>query len=156
MSETKSPTFTFVKDGVYYFNRRIPLELLCHYSSPRIAYSLRTKLEKIAETRARRAADQLDEYWYHQRSHGDQLPGKHMLRLQSIVSVSSERDPVLASPYSVCCLRLSPFLLSLMARDAPRPSKEQLNEPVATSWTCAVTSTSIPIQSLMQTPFAML
>jgi hypothetical protein len=31
MSETISPTFTFVKDGVFYFSRRIPKELLRHY-----------------------------------------------------------------------------------------------------------------------------
>lgn len=49
MSETISPTFTFVKDGVYYFSRRIPKELLRHYSSPRIAFSLRTRSARVAE-----------------------------------------------------------------------------------------------------------
>jgi len=83
MSETKSPTFTFAKDGVYYFSRRIPLELRRHYSSPRIAYSLRTKSDKNAEIRARRAADQLDEYWYHLKSHDAQLPGKHRAIIRS-------------------------------------------------------------------------
>ncbi len=43
MSETISRPFTFVKDGVFYFTRRIPKELRGHYTSPRIAYSLRTK-----------------------------------------------------------------------------------------------------------------
>ena len=81
MSETISPTFTFVKDGVFYFSRRIPRELLRHYSSPRIAYSLRTRSGKIAEARARKAADQLDDYWFHLRTQDAQLPGKHMLRL---------------------------------------------------------------------------
>ena len=83
MSETKSPTFTFAKDGVYYFSRRIPLELRRHYSSPRIAYSLRTKSEKIAEIGARRAADQLDEYWYHLKSHDAQSPGKRRAIIRS-------------------------------------------------------------------------
>ena len=32
MSETISPTFTFVKDGVLYFSRRIPSELKRHYT----------------------------------------------------------------------------------------------------------------------------
>ncbi|MEX1235004.1 MAG: DUF6538 domain-containing protein [Roseovarius sp.] len=41
MSETISRPFTFVKDEVFYFSRRIPKELRHHYSSPRIAYSLR-------------------------------------------------------------------------------------------------------------------
>ena len=82
MSETISRPFTFVKDGVFYFSRRIPKELRDHYTSPRIAYSLRTKSPKSAEARARRAADQLDEYWYHLRCRDVELPGKHMLRLQ--------------------------------------------------------------------------
>jgi len=82
MSETISPTFTYVKDGVFYFSRRIPHELRRHYTSPRIAYSLRTKSPRIAKARARRAADQLDEYWYHLRCQVTDLPGKHMLRLR--------------------------------------------------------------------------
>ncbi|SHJ77814.1 Site-specific recombinase XerD [Shimia gijangensis] len=82
MSETISRPFTFVKDGVFYFSRRIPRELRNHYTSPRIAYSLRTKSPNIAEVRARRAADQLDEYWYHLRCRDAELPGKHLLRLQ--------------------------------------------------------------------------
>jgi methionine salvage enolase-phosphatase E1 len=48
MSETISPTFTFVKDGVFYFSRRIPQELRQNYTSPRIAYSLRTKSPRVA------------------------------------------------------------------------------------------------------------
>ncbi|SNR59671.1 DUF6538 domain-containing protein [Puniceibacterium sediminis] len=47
MSETNSPTFTFVKDGVFYFSRRIPSELQSHYTAPRIAYWLRTKSAKL-------------------------------------------------------------------------------------------------------------
>jgi len=97
MSETISPSFTFVKDGVYYFSRRIPFELICHYTSPRIAFSLRTKSARVAEARSRKAADQLDEYWFHLRSQDRQLPGKHMLRLganggQSVITLSSTSE----------------------------------------------------------------
>ena len=80
MSETISPTFTFVKAGVFYFSRRVPKTLQHHYTSPRIVHSLKTRSARIAEARARRAADQLDEYWYHLRSQETQLPGQHMLR----------------------------------------------------------------------------
>ena len=54
MSETSSPSFTFTKDDAYYFSRRIPFDLICHYTSPRIAFSLRTKSARVAEARARR------------------------------------------------------------------------------------------------------
>lgn len=98
MSETISPTFTFVKDGIFHFSRRIPTELKRHYTSPRIAYSLRTRSAKVAEAMARRAADQLDEYWYHRRSRDVDLPGKHMLRLrQDARAGSTEQQPAVAS-----------------------------------------------------------
>ena len=81
MPLTISCPFTFVKGGVFYFSRRIPKELRDHYTSPRISFSLRTKSPKIACARAKKAADQLDEYWYHLRCKATDLPGKHMVRL---------------------------------------------------------------------------
>jgi hypothetical protein len=101
MSETICPPFTFVKDGVFYFSRRIPMELKSHYLSPRIAYSLRTRSAKIAEARARRAADQLDEYWYHLRSQEVALPGKHMLRLKQKPEANLTDHLAAISPSSV-------------------------------------------------------
>ncbi|WP_331458382.1 DUF6538 domain-containing protein [Pseudorhodobacter wandonensis] len=93
-----SRPFTFVKDGVFYFSRRIPKELRRHYTSPRIAYSLRTRSARIAEARARRAADQLDEYWYHLRSREVELPGKHMLRLQQKLGATfSNQQPAISA-----------------------------------------------------------
>ncbi|QRF65095.1 DUF6538 domain-containing protein [Ponticoccus alexandrii] len=82
MSETISPTFTFVKAGIFYFSRRIPTELRSRYTSPRIAFSLRTRTARIAEARARRAADRLDAYRFHLRSETKDLPGKHMIMLK--------------------------------------------------------------------------
>ncbi len=75
MSETISPTFTFIREGVFYFSRRIPKKLNSHNTSPRIAYSLRTRSAKDA--------DQLDDDWFHLKSHVAELPGKHMLRLRN-------------------------------------------------------------------------
>ncbi|SNT38181.1 DUF6538 domain-containing protein [Tropicimonas sediminicola] len=80
MSETKSPTFTFVKEGVYYFSRRVPSDLKPQYTSPRIAFSLRTRSARVAEARARNAAGKLDDYWFHLRAQVAEIPGKHMLR----------------------------------------------------------------------------
>lgn len=118
MSETISPTFTFVKDGVFYFSRRIPNELKRHYSSPRIAYSLRTKSPRIAEARARKAAAQLDEYWYHLRCQVMDLPGKHMLRLQ----VATRPDGPEQQPVSSASIKLSEAVsiyLQLKGRNRP-------------------------------------
>ncbi|MCP1168488.1 DUF6538 domain-containing protein [Limimaricola litoreus] len=80
MSEYISAPHCFLKDGIFYFQRRVPTELRCHYTSSKISYSLRTRSARVAAARAIRAASQLDEYWYHLRSQDADLPGKHMLR----------------------------------------------------------------------------
>ena len=41
MLTTKSNSYTFQKDGVWYFSRRVPVDLRRHYRTARIAYSLR-------------------------------------------------------------------------------------------------------------------
>ena len=101
MSETISCPFTYVKDGIFYFSRRIPRALRHHYSSPRIAYSLRTRSPRIAEARARRAAEQLDEYWYLLRSRDADLPGHHMLRLDQAASPNGGTTPPAPTSSSV-------------------------------------------------------
>jgi len=116
MSETISRPFTFLKEGVFYFSRRIPKELRDHYTSPRIAYSLSTKSPKIAEARAKRAADQLYEYWYHLRCRDADLPGKHMLRLQHSTTSEAHHQPPSISTSSVFCQRRLEFTCSRRAR----------------------------------------
>lgn len=81
MAENKPAPHSFVKDGVYYFVRRVPKDLLHHYTSPKISFSLRTRSASVATSRALRAAQRLDEHWYFLRINDCDLPGKHMLRL---------------------------------------------------------------------------
>lgn len=81
MLETKSAPFTFVKQGIFYFSRRVPSDLSHHYNATRIMYSLRTRSAAVATSRAQRAAQQLDEHWYHLRLRDVDLPGKHLLRM---------------------------------------------------------------------------
>jgi hypothetical protein len=52
MLATKSNSYTFQKDGIWYFSRRVPADLLRHYRTGRIAYSLRTKSVRDARIRA--------------------------------------------------------------------------------------------------------
>lgn len=73
--------FSFTKNGIYYFERRVPADLLEHYDTRKIAYSLRTRSARVAAVRARRAADQLDDHWYYLRSKDAELPGRHRLRM---------------------------------------------------------------------------
>lgn len=119
MSETISCPFTFVKDGIFYFSRRVPSELREHYSSSRIAYSLRTRSPKIAATRARRAADQLDEYWYHLRCKVTELPGKHLMREQRTVQTVGIEQPFVASSSSVVLSEAVRVYLHLKGQGRP-------------------------------------
>lgn len=43
MAEYKTAPHSFVKDGVFYFNRRIPKDIQHQYTSRKISYSLRTR-----------------------------------------------------------------------------------------------------------------
>lgn len=52
MLATKSNSYTFQKDGIWYFSRRVPADLRRHYRTGRIAYLLRTKSIKDARIRA--------------------------------------------------------------------------------------------------------
>jgi Domain of unknown function (DUF6538) len=87
MLETKTAPFTFIKNGIFYFPRRGPDELKHHYTSHRIAYSLHTRSVSLAGSRAHRAAQQLDEYWYHLHLRDIDLPGKHIIRLAAAQSM---------------------------------------------------------------------
>jgi integrase len=119
MTETISRPFTFIKSGVFYFSRRIPKELKHHYSSPRIAYSLRTRSPKIAEARARKAAEQLDEYWYLLRSREADLPGHHMLRVGQAGDGSSVAPQLATSSSSVLLSEAVSIYLQQKGKNRP-------------------------------------
>jgi integrase len=77
--QTKSVRFAFLKDGVYYFTRRVPSDLRSHYATDRISFSLRTKSAREAEARGVVHAAKLDEFWFKLRLNGGQVPGHHRL-----------------------------------------------------------------------------
>jgi hypothetical protein len=81
-----SVPFSFTKNGIYYFERRVPTDLLKHYDTRKIAYSLRTRSVRVAAARARRAADQLDDHWHYLRCKDAELPGKHRLRVATVTA----------------------------------------------------------------------
>ena len=78
---TKKVPFTFNRCGYYYFSRRVPADLVQHYSYPRIVQGLQTRSSHIAKTRALVAAAKLDEYWSHLRMTDPDLVGHNLLKL---------------------------------------------------------------------------
>ena len=79
MLATKSNPYTFLKDGIWYFSRRVPADLRRHYRTGRIAYSLRTKSIRDARVRAMSDATKLERHWHILRISSDDLQGKHLL-----------------------------------------------------------------------------
>ncbi|WP_419555578.1 DUF6538 domain-containing protein [Ruegeria lacuscaerulensis] len=64
---TKPFPFHFVRAGFLYFTRRVPKDLIHHYTIGKISFSLRTRSAAVAKSRAQSAAQQLNENWYHLR-----------------------------------------------------------------------------------------
>ena len=79
MLATKSNSYTFQKNGIWYFSRRVPTDLRRHYRTGSIAYSLRTRSHRKARVRALSDAAKLDRHWYIMRMSAEDVPGKHFL-----------------------------------------------------------------------------
>ncbi|MBF9040734.1 hypothetical protein LSUCC0387_07490 [Rhodobacterales bacterium LSUCC0387] len=60
---TKTIPHTFVRNGYYYFSRRVPTDLRDHYTYHRIVQGLRTKSHQKAKVHANIAAAKLEAYW---------------------------------------------------------------------------------------------
>ena len=75
--QTKTIPYTFTRCGYFYFSRRVPSDLLHHYTGARIVQGLRTKSPQTAKTRALVAAAKLDERWSQLRlAHSEAFGGK--------------------------------------------------------------------------------
>ena len=58
-----NPQFTYRKDGVFYFSRRIPKDIRHKYERDRFVICLRTKSRVVADKLTRAIVARLDEYW---------------------------------------------------------------------------------------------
>ena len=79
--QTKNIPYTFNRGGYYYFTRRVPSDLMDHYSYPRVVQGLRTSSPSQAKTRALIAAAKLDEYWCRLRMTDPELIGSYLLKV---------------------------------------------------------------------------
>ena len=57
------PQFTYRKDGVFYFFRRIRKDIRDRYEADKFVMSLHTKSREVAARSAGAIAARLDEYW---------------------------------------------------------------------------------------------
>ncbi len=120
MAYDRSVPFSFTKNGIYYFERRVPRDLWKHYSAKKISYSLRTRSSAVATSRAAKAVQQLDEYWYHLRVRDVDLPGKHLLRMANLGNATHSTATIAASEIaSVSLSEAVAIYLSLKGHGRP-------------------------------------
>ena len=110
---TKRIPFTFNRAGYYYFSRRVPADLVHHYSYPRIVEGLKTKSSHVAKTWAVVAAGKLDEYWSYLRMIDPKLIGKNILREVSLPSSRINRTTQCGSTINIKLSKALSFYLSL-------------------------------------------
>ena len=80
---TKEARFIYQKRGVWSFSRRVPSDLQRHYKRSRIAFSLRTKSNRAAATRAVTLASKLEEDWLTMRGRTDGAPFNRFMNIST-------------------------------------------------------------------------
>ena len=82
-----SNDYLTTRNGIYYFQRRVPTDVRSHYKSYSIAFSLKTRTRKIALRAASSLSFQLDEYWMSLRVY--QLASIHCRKLKTSLNHTS-------------------------------------------------------------------
>src|SRR6056297_2676041 len=89
------------------------------HNAIRIMNSLRTRSAAVATSRAQRAAQQLDEHWYHLRIRDVDLPGKHLLRMDGQPAATGHIPGAEASGGSVTLSEAVSIYIRLKGKDRP-------------------------------------
>jgi hypothetical protein len=74
------PPHMHLRDGVYYFVRRVPADLRAHYRSDRISLTLRTRSQSTASRSAQSINQRLEDYWLGLRLQQIDIPAINLLR----------------------------------------------------------------------------
>ena len=72
------------RDGVYYYLRRVPLDLAEHYSVKRLCFSLRTKSYKSAIHASKSSTQRLEDYWLGLRLHNMDCPALELAKTDDV------------------------------------------------------------------------
>ena len=102
---TKTIPHTFIRNGYYYFSRRVPSDLRDHYSYHRIVQGLRTTSAQKAKVQASITSAKLEAYWNQVRLAKSDVIGMSLVRDTSISSLKVDTK----QPQSNC-----PFLLDAL------------------------------------------
>ena len=81
-----NPNYTYRKGNVFYFRRKIPSDLRCHYNRPVFVQSLRTTSPQSAERAAAVLSARLDEQWLILRLKHNLTPASNLLVKAKVTS----------------------------------------------------------------------
>ena len=70
--------------GVYYYTRRVPIDMRQYYASPRLSFSLRAKSYAEAVRAAQSVTQRLEDYWLGLRLQDMDIPAIHLVRADSV------------------------------------------------------------------------
>jgi len=76
------------RDGVYYYLRRVPLDLAEHYSVKRLCFSLRTKSYKSAVYASKSVTQRLEDYWLGLRLQNMDIPALELVKTDDVSDAS--------------------------------------------------------------------
>ena len=63
MRKKYAPEYVMNRDGVYYYVRHIPYDLIAYYNVSRLCFSLKTKSLKAAIRTSKSINQRLEDYW---------------------------------------------------------------------------------------------
>ncbi|AII86639.1 DUF6538 domain-containing protein [Planktomarina temperata] len=95
---TKSIPHTFIRNGYYYFSRRVPADLRDHYSYHRIVQGLRTTSPQKAKVQASITAAKLEAYWSQMRLAKSDVIGLSLVKGSSSSLKVAPKQPNIDCP----------------------------------------------------------
>ena len=76
------------RNDIYYYVRRVPLDVIQHYASSRISFSLRTKSLHAALRTAHSVSQRLEDYWLGLRLQQMDIPAIHLVQVGTSIDTS--------------------------------------------------------------------
>ena len=83
-----------LRDGIYYYLRRVPYDLTDHYQVKRLCFSLKTKSLSHANRYAKSVSQRLDDYWLGLRLQKMDIPAMSVLKTHDVAD--DDNSPLLS------------------------------------------------------------
>ena len=89
MRKKYAPEHVMIRDGVYYYVRHIPCDLIAYYNVSRLCFSLKTKSLKAAIRVSRSVTQLLEEYWLGLRLQNMDIPAIQVVKSSYFLKVNT-------------------------------------------------------------------